>query len=254
MPIYELWRQATGSDAAATVFVVVLHIITLFAVAAVQQTASRMTWAFARDGALPARSLLSSVHPKQQVPIWSLVANAIIIFISGCIYLGSTAAFTAIIGSSLILQILSFIIPAALLMWQKRSEAVLPRDRPFRVPETIGWTANSLVVIFGVLFSVFFTFPAAIPVTGVTMSMFPSSEYFRCFANRIRLRQRSYRGGWNSWGLELAVLCQTPLRRAKDYLNSCVSSVTKPKAQIVKPFSVSMWKLFHIDTKKSIGL
>jgi choline transport protein len=220
MPIYELWRQATGSEAAATVFVVVLHIITLFAVAAVQQTASRMTWAFARDGALPARSWLSGIHSKQQVPIWSLIANAIVIFISGCIYLGSTAAFTAIIGSSLILQILSFTIPAALLLWQKRSEAVLPLDRPFRVPEAIGWVANSLVVVFGILFSVFFTFPAAIPVSGVTMSMLPASEHFRCFANRDRLCLRSHCSGWNSGDLELDVLCQTPLRRAKDFLKS----------------------------------
>ncbi|CAH0028561.1 unnamed protein product [Clonostachys rhizophaga] len=170
MPIYELWRQATGSATAATVFVVVLHIITLFAVNAVQQTASRMTWAFARDGALPAKSWLASVDARKQVPVWSLLANAVVIFVSGCVYLGSAAAFSAIIGSSLILQLLSFTIPSLLLLWHKRSADVLPLDRPFRVPNIVGWAANIIVVIFGILLTIFFTFPAAMPVTGSSMN------------------------------------------------------------------------------------
>ncbi|CAF3479992.1 hypothetical protein SNK03_007566 [Fusarium graminearum] len=170
MPIYELWRQATGNNTAATVFDVMLHIITLFAVTAVQQTASRMTWAFARDGGLPGSSYLAVVNSKHQVPVWALVANSVVIFICGCIYLGSGAAFSAVIGSSLVLQIISFTIPALLLLWHKRSDSVLPRDGAFRVPDTVGWAANVLVVIFGIVFSVFFILPAAIPVTGNSMN------------------------------------------------------------------------------------
>ncbi|SCV41395.1 related to HNM1-Choline permease [Fusarium fujikuroi] len=170
MPIYDLWRQATRSDVAATVFVVMLHIITLFAVIAVQQTASRMTWAFARDGGLPAKSWLASINVKHQVPLWSLLLNALVISVTGWIYLGSVAAFSAIIGSSLILQLFSFIIPAVLLLWHKRSESVLPRDREFRVPEIVGWSANGLTIILGTVLAVFFTFPGAIPVTGSTMN------------------------------------------------------------------------------------
>lgn len=142
MPIYELRRQAT-------VFVLMLHVTTLFAVVAVQQTASRMTWAFARDGGLPAKTRLASIEVTHQVPLWSLVTNAVVISITGRIYVGSVAAFTAIIGSSLILQLLSFIIPAVLLLWHKRSEAVLPRDRDFQVPEVVGWSANVLTIILG---------------------------------------------------------------------------------------------------------
>lgn len=172
MPIYELWRQATHSDVASTVFVVMLHLITLFAIIAVQQTASRMTWAFAKDGGLPAQSWLASIDVQHQVPLWSLMLNAVIISITGWIYLGSVAAFSAIIGSSLILQFVSFIIPAILLLWHKRSESVLPREREFRVPEIVGWSANVLTVVLGTILVVVFTFPGGIPVTASTMSTF----------------------------------------------------------------------------------
>ncbi|KAL2202645.1 amino acid transporter [Sarocladium strictum] len=170
IPIYDLWRQAAKSDLAGTIFVIILHIITLFAVLAVQQTASRMTWAFARDGGLPGRSWLAHVDDRKQVPVWSLLANALVIFVSGCIYLGSMAAFSAIIGSSLILQLLSFVIPSVLLMWHKRSDRVLPHERAFRVPSFVGWTSNVVTVIFGIIFAVFFTFPGGIPVSGMTMN------------------------------------------------------------------------------------
>ncbi|KXJ87192.1 amino acid/polyamine transporter I [Microdochium bolleyi] len=170
MPIFELWRQATNSDLAATLFVVALHVITLFSVNAVQQTASRMAWAFARDGGLPPRHKLAHVDARQLVPVWALCANAAIVLIGGCIYLGYTAAFSAIISSSLVLQLVSFAIPAALLLWHRRSPVVLPADRPFRVKAFIGWSANIFTVVLSIVFAVIFTFPGAIPVTGNSMN------------------------------------------------------------------------------------
>ncbi|KAH7182187.1 amino acid permease-domain-containing protein [Fusarium sp. MPI-SDFR-AT-0072] len=148
MPIYELWRQATQ----------------------IMQTASRMTWAFALDGALIGSEHLASIHPSLQVPVWSYVLNAIVVCILGCIYLGSTIAFNAVMGSSIILQMISFSLPAVLLMLRGRSSDVMPPNRSFKLPNWLGWIANAVVAIFSVVEIVFFVFPPTNPTSGSGMS------------------------------------------------------------------------------------
>ncbi|KAI1621928.1 choline transporter [Exophiala viscosa] len=169
-PMYELWYQATSSEAAATVFISILLLGGFFALNAAQQTASRLTWAFARDDGLIFSHYLSRIHPRYEAPVWSLLFNAFVVFLMGFVYLGSTTAFNALIGSGLILQQITFAIPAGLLMWQKRSATFLPKTRSFRLPGVVGWVANILTVLFGLIVLVFFDFPTVLPVTGSTMN------------------------------------------------------------------------------------
>ncbi|KAM0228544.1 hypothetical protein ACHAPO_010621 [Fusarium lateritium] len=133
VPIYEIWYQATSSEAAATVFISILLCIASFALNACVECSSRLTWSFARDNALLGSSFFGQVHPSLQVPVWALVANSAVIFIIGCIYLGSTSAFNAFIGCGLLLQQCSFAMPAALLLWHRRTEGVLPQSRAFKL-------------------------------------------------------------------------------------------------------------------------
>lgn len=174
VPIYEMWYQATHSGAAATVFVVLLCCAAVFALIGAQQTASRLTWSLARDRAIIGSQWLTEMHPRLEVPVWSLMFNFTIMFIIGCIYLGSSSAFNAFIGSGLVLQHISYAFPAALLMYRKRSEFWLPRDRYFRMPGIVGWTANSVTIGFAILVLIFYDFPNVMPVTGSNMSRFPT--------------------------------------------------------------------------------
>ncbi|KAL4889988.1 putative choline transporter [Aspergillus ambiguus] len=169
VPIYEIWIQATRSDAVATFFVSLLVVIALFALNGCQQTASRLTWAFARDDAVIMSGFLSRVHHSLQVPVYALVANAGIIFVIGCIYLASSTAFNALIGTGLILQQVSFMFPAALLLYRHRSTTYLPSSRHFRLG-WFGWVANIITILFGVITLVFYCFPAEFPVTGGNMN------------------------------------------------------------------------------------
>jgi len=92
VPVYEIWRQATQSNTAATVFLILLTLAAVFALNATHQTASRLTWSFARDDALLGSKWLSRVDSKQQVPVLALLFNFAVMFIIGCIYLGSSSA------------------------------------------------------------------------------------------------------------------------------------------------------------------
>jgi choline transport protein len=183
--VFEIWRQATRSDFAATVFLVLLLLAAIFALNATHQTASRLTWSFARDDALFGSRWLGKINKKQQVPMAALLFNFAIMFIIGCIYLGSTSAFNAFIGtgknmalhqrhsadpSGLILQHVTYAFPAVLLMMRKRSPKWLPESRTFKVPSVLGWAANFTTAVFAIIVLIFYDFPTVIPVTGASMS------------------------------------------------------------------------------------
>jgi choline transport protein len=61
LPIIEVYYQATGSKAATNVFVLMSAFIIFFALFNVFASASRLTWAFARDHGLPFPHVFSAV-------------------------------------------------------------------------------------------------------------------------------------------------------------------------------------------------
>ncbi|CAG7920911.1 unnamed protein product [Penicillium olsonii] len=170
VPIYEMWHQATRSSTAATIFVILVIFAATFALIGAQQTASRLTWSLARDRALIGSRWLSKTHPTLDVPVWSLMFNYSATFIIGCIYLGSSSAFNAFIGTGLILQHISYAFPAALLMYRKRSNLWLPKSRSFRLPGLLGWITNIVTICFAVIVLIFYNFPTTLPVTGTSMN------------------------------------------------------------------------------------
>lgn len=170
VPIYEIWLQATRSGAAATTFITLLALIAFFSLNGCQQTSSRLTWAFARDDALILSKFIGRIHPVLQVPVNALLANSLVVFIIGCIYLASSTAFNALIGTGLVLQQVSFCFPAALLIFRKRSSTYLPSHRFFNMGR-FGWASNIVTLLFGILTLIFYNFPAEMPVTGGNMSM-----------------------------------------------------------------------------------
>ncbi|KAF7537119.1 hypothetical protein G7054_g4006 [Neopestalotiopsis clavispora] len=170
VPIYELWYQATVSKTVATFFLCLLLLAVIFALNGAHQTASRLTWSFARDNACWGDSMVKQVHPDLEVPVYALLANFGIMFIIGCVYLGSTSAFNAIIGTGLTLQHITYAIPAALVMFRKRSAKILPKDRAFAVPNIVGYTANVMTIVTAILALVFYNFPTTLPSTGDNMN------------------------------------------------------------------------------------
>lgn len=172
VPIYEIWYQATRSRTAATLFMAILLTAAIVALIAVQQTASRLTWSFARDNALVGSRWVGNIHSSLGVPVWALVANNTVVFIIGCVFLGSSTAFNAFIGTGLILQQVTYAIPAALLMYRKRSSRFLPVNRPFKLFNPLGWVVNFFTVAFAIVVLIFYDFPVILPVTGSNMSKF----------------------------------------------------------------------------------
>ncbi|KAH7039573.1 amino acid/polyamine transporter I [Microdochium trichocladiopsis] len=169
-PIYALWQTATESQAGATVLMVALLCVMMSALNATHQTASRLTWSFARDDAVVLAKYLKRVHPRLHMPVYALFLNFVFCLIAGVLYAASSSAFNAFIGTSAILSQLSITIPIALILYQRRSYAYLPASRCFRVPNMVGYFCNIVAVAWTTLVTVIFCFPTAAPITGNNMN------------------------------------------------------------------------------------
>ncbi|KAJ5047864.1 hypothetical protein NUH16_006361 [Penicillium rubens] len=130
-------------------------------------TSSRMVYAFARDGGLPASPFFSRVHPTLNVPLNSLYLNLALVTIFGCIFLGSSSAFSAIVSASVVLLGISYGMPIAVNCC--RGRRMLP-ERSFVLPEILGWTLNIVSLMYIALTTVLFLFPPELPATGSNMN------------------------------------------------------------------------------------
>ncbi|KAF4924291.1 Choline transport protein [Colletotrichum viniferum] len=82
VPILELIRLGTGSDAAAIVFCIILIINQGASALGSAVTMSRQGYAFARDGGLFWSHKLTELSPRTQLPVWSInVPSALVALI-----------------------------------------------------------------------------------------------------------------------------------------------------------------------------
>ncbi|OAL44418.1 hypothetical protein IQ07DRAFT_251236 [Pyrenochaeta sp. DS3sAY3a] len=169
-PIFEIWRQAMDSDTWAVSFIMLLVVISFPVVLPLFQIVSRMTWSLAHDDGLLFSNWLKKVDEKKKIPFNALCFNSIIIFLIGCLYLISTTAFLAILTISVVLQQVTLAAPSAMLLYRRRNPRYLPTNRPFKVPNAIGWACNIISVLYAILAAVFFQFPFTPEVTWTNMN------------------------------------------------------------------------------------
>jgi len=107
-------------------------------------TSSRMVWAFARDGGLPFSRFFAKVHPKLELPLNALILTVLLDVIFGCIFLGSSSAFNAILSASVVALGLSYGIPVAINCLRGRK---VLGERPFTLSPLVGWTVNIVKIL-----------------------------------------------------------------------------------------------------------
>ncbi|KAF1998382.1 amino acid transporter [Amniculicola lignicola CBS 123094] len=166
-PLTQIILNATRSRTGTVCLLIFPLICLLFAGTSIMTTSSRMTYAFARDGGLPYSRVFARVHPKLGLPLNSLILTTALVTIFGCIFLGSSSAFNAIISASVVALGVSYAIPVAINCLQGRSK--LP-PRAFTLPTWFAWFANLLGIAYVIVTTVLFVFPPELPVTGSNMN------------------------------------------------------------------------------------
>ncbi|RJE19499.1 Gaba permease [Aspergillus sclerotialis] len=166
-PLLQILKNGTSNNAGAICLLIFPLGCMLFGTTTIMATSSRMTYAFARDGGLPASFFFSKVHPKLKVPLNALYLNNALVIIFGLIFLGSSSAFNAIVSASVVLLDISYGIPIAINF--VRGRRMLP-ERAFVLPSFIGWFANTVGLAYIILTTVLFLFPPELPATGSNMN------------------------------------------------------------------------------------
>ncbi|KAI9683763.1 MAG: hypothetical protein M1822_005953 [Bathelium mastoideum] len=166
-PLGQILQNATNSHAGTICLLLFPLVCLLFAATSIMTTSSRMTYAFARDRGLPFSRFFMRIHRRLDVPLNALYLTTALVVIFGCIFLGSSAAFNAIISASVVALGVSYAIPISINVVQGRRK--LP-DRSFKLPVWFGWIANLVGIVYVIVTTVLFLFPPDLPVDASSMN------------------------------------------------------------------------------------
>ncbi|POR38589.1 Amino-acid permease BAT1 [Tolypocladium paradoxum] len=175
-PIGLLFKTVTGSAAGGFGLLFLILGILMFAGIGALTAASRCTYAFARDGAIPGYRLWSRVNKKLDMPLWALALSTAIDCLLGCIYFGSSAAFNSFTGVATICLSTSYGVPV-LVNLVRRRDAV--KGSPFPLGK-FGPVINIICIVWIVFAVVIFCMPVSLPVDASSMNY--ASVVFAGFA------------------------------------------------------------------------
>ncbi|KAJ5263374.1 hypothetical protein N7478_010979 [Penicillium angulare] len=166
-PLLQILIDATSNTAGAICLLMLPLVCLILAILSVMTTSSRMIFAFARDGGLPASKFFAQVHPTLQLPLNALILTVVVVICFGCIFLGSSSAFNAIISAAVVTLDLSYGLPILVNCLQGRN--ALP-ERKWKLPRVVGWIADIISLSYIALTTVLFVFPPSSTVTGSSMN------------------------------------------------------------------------------------
>ncbi|KAI8306392.1 Polyamine transporter TPO5 [Colletotrichum sp. SAR11_59] len=175
-PIGLLFKTVTGSAAGGFGLLFLILGILMFAGIGALTAASRCTYAFARDGAIPGYKLWSKVNHKLDMPLWALFLSTAVDCVLGCIYFGSSAAFNSFTGVATICLSTSYGVPVLVNLIQRR-KAVASSPYPLG---KFGTLINCICIVWIVFAVVIFCMPVSLPVDASTMNY--ASVVFAGFA------------------------------------------------------------------------
>ncbi|PMD21675.1 amino acid transporter [Hyaloscypha hepaticicola] len=163
-----IFNLVMGSPGGGLGLVFLVLGVTMFCSISITVAASRCTWAFARDDAIPGAKLFAIVSKRLGVPVYALILTTVVQMLLGLINLGSSSAFTAFVSVGVIALAVSYAIPIAIsLLWNHRREVSQARWNCGRI---IGPIVNVVALGWISFEVVLFSMPTALPVTAITMN------------------------------------------------------------------------------------
>lgn len=167
-PLPVILRTAIGNEVGAFVLTIPIIILGFLCGIGCTTAASRCTWAFARDGAIPGsrKMAFDQVNEKLGVPLNSMMLSMVVQLVLGLIYLGSSAAFNAFNGSGVIFLTLSYVIPVAISFFSGRKSLSAGKyDLGL-----FGAFCNVISIAWCLFAIPLFSMPSALPVTLSSMN------------------------------------------------------------------------------------
>ncbi|RMJ25652.1 choline transport protein [Aspergillus sp. HF37] len=167
LPLAEIFRQATQSRGGAFGMIFMLWIALGPCMLGSQLSTGRVFWAFARDDGLPLSRIWSKINHRFRCPVNAQLCVSAIIAALGCIYLGSTTAFNAMMSSAVTINNTAYLVPILTNVLINRRTM---HRGPFFMGHIGGMIVNIVTAAWLVFAIVFFSFPYYMPVTASNMN------------------------------------------------------------------------------------
>jgi len=165
-PVPTIIKSAVGSSGGAFGLLIPLLVLAFFCGIGCTTAASRCTWAFARDGAIPGSRWWKRVHRRFDVPLNAMMLSMVVQILLGLIYFGSAAAFNAFSGVGVICLTLSYAVPIVVSVLDRRRHI---KNGRFNLG-VVGATCNVIAICWSLLAIPLFCMPSYLPVAPTTMN------------------------------------------------------------------------------------
>lgn len=166
VPILDIFYQVLNNRAGAIVLEVLILLTAIGCNIASHTWQARLCWSFARDEGLPGSRYWNKVNKKTGVPVNAHLMSCAWCAVIGCIYMGSTTAYNAMVIGCIIFLLLSYSVPVIFLLIKGRDNI---RHGPFWLGK-IGLFCNCVVLFWTAFTTIFYSFPAVMPVTAGNMN------------------------------------------------------------------------------------
>ncbi|KAL1734611.1 amino acid/polyamine transporter I [Schizophyllum commune] len=166
-PIAVMYTMIMGSQGGGFGMWFIIFGVGVFCSISINCAASRATWSFARDKALPFHATFALIDTRfHELPLNAFLLCIAVQAALGLIFLGSSAAFNAFVGVEVMCLGASYAIPVIVLSAGGRKGVA---DAPYALGRW-GWAVNVMAVLWVALEMVLFSMPAALPVDKSTMN------------------------------------------------------------------------------------
>ncbi|TIC19175.1 amino acid transporter [Wallemia mellicola] len=160
-PVPAILQLAMGYPAGAFGLFFILFLIGIFSGIGCTTAASRLTWAFARDNAIPFSGIFKIVNKKLELPLNAILFSTAVQMVLGCVYFGSSAAFNAFSSVSVICLGCSNLVPITISFFEGRNAIA---DARFNMGK-IGAFCNVVAILWFSFAIPLFCFPTTTPPT-----------------------------------------------------------------------------------------
>ncbi|KAF5572236.1 choline transporter [Fusarium pseudocircinatum] len=168
LPILEIYLQATGSKAGATVLTLLILLVFIGSAVGATLTAGRLLWAFARDNGVFYADFFGATNRSLQTPVNATLLAGGFCVLYGLIYIGSVEAYNSSVATAVLSLNITYMIPQAIALMRGR-EKTLPA-RYFNLGRIFGPVCNIFAILYVSLLTVVYFMPSFLPVTTVNMN------------------------------------------------------------------------------------
>ena len=166
VPILDIFYQALGNKHGALCLEALIVMTAFGCNIACMTWQARLCWSFARDEGIPGSRYWSQVNTKTKLPVNAHLMSCFWCAIVGCIYMGSTTAYNAMVTGCITFLLLSYSIPIVCLLYKGRDNI---KHGPFWMGK-FGLFSNIVTICWTIFAWVFFCFPFTMPVDKDSMN------------------------------------------------------------------------------------